>query len=136
VDHRQNLEPVTFETSTTHRVSLAGSPVMSGRRFDPVRVLGCSPHEALRLFRGRAVTPGEAEAIAKQSYPWRRHLHDSDSYWITTAEAARILHESPHQVKRLLNHGQLPHVRHASGVRLMRREQIAALAARRSPTNR
>lgn len=100
-------------------------------RFDPTHVLGCSSEQALRLFRGRPVTPGEAEAIAEKSYPWRRHLHDSDSYWVTTGDAARILHLAPTQVRRLLDRGVLPHVRHVSRVRLMRRAQIEALAQRR-----
>ena len=99
--------------------------------FDPMRVLGCSREEARALFHGRAVTPGEAEAIAERAYPWRRHLHDPASYWITTSEAARVLHMSPHQVKRLLDQDRLPHVVHASGVRLMRRRQVEALAESR-----
>jgi hypothetical protein len=36
----------------------------------PVHVLGCSPEQARRLFHGRPVTPGEAEAIAERSYPY------------------------------------------------------------------
>lgn len=103
----------------------------SRHRFDPVEVLGCSGAEAKALFHGRPVTPGEAEAIAEKSYPWRRHLHDPSSYWVTTSDAARLLHLSPRQVKRLLAQGRLPHVVHDSGVRLMRRSQIEALAATR-----
>jgi hypothetical protein len=97
-------------------------------RLDPVHILGCSREEAVELFHGRPVTPGEAEAIAERAYRWRRHLHDPKSYWITTAQAARILELTPRQVKKLLDGGQLQHVRHASGVRLMRRAQIVALA--------
>jgi hypothetical protein len=103
----------------------------SARQLDPVHILGCSREEAVELFHGRPVTPGEAEAIAERSYPWRRHLHDPQSYWVTTAEAARILDLTPRQVKRLLERGQLQHVRHASGVRLMRRAHIVALAETR-----
>jgi hypothetical protein len=99
--------------------------------FDPAHVLGCEPEEARALFHGRAVTPGEAEAIAEKAYPWRRHLHDPTSYWVTTSQAARVLHTSPQQVKRLLNQGRLPHVVHTSGVRLMRRRQIEAIAESR-----
>ena len=103
--------------------------------FDPAHVLGCSREQALQLFRGRRVTPGEAEAIAERSYPWRRHLHDPDSYWVTTSETARILHLAPPQVKRLLDRGRLPHIRHVSRVRLMRRAQIVALAELRLPSD-
>lgn len=98
------------------------------RQLDPVHILGCSREEALELFHGRSVTPGEAEAIAEKAYRWRRHLHDPKSYWITTAEAARILELTPRQVRRLLDRGQLPYVRHASRTRLMRRAHIVALA--------
>ena len=110
---------------------VAGKP---GHSFDPTHILGCSRGQALELFHGRPVTPGEAEAIAATSYPWRRHLHDPGSYWITTSETARLLHLSAPQVKRLLDHGQLRHVRHVSGVRLMRRAQIVALAEARHPS--
>jgi excisionase family DNA binding protein len=98
------------------------------RQLDPVHILGCSREEALELFHGRPVTPGEAEAIAEEAYRWRRHLHDPESYWITTAEAARILELTPRQVRRLLDRGQLRSVRHASRARLMRRAHIVALA--------
>ena len=101
------------------------------RQFDPVHILGCSREEAVELFHGRPVTPGEAEAIAERSYRWRRHLQDPKSYWITVAEAARILKLTPREVKRLLDCGQLQHVRHASRVRLMRRAHIVALAETR-----
>jgi hypothetical protein len=103
-------------------------PTGPARQFDPIHILGCSREEAVELFHGRPVTPGEAEAIAESSYRWRRHLDDPTSYWITTGEAARILELTPRQVKRLLDRGQLQHVRHASGVRLMRRAHIVALA--------
>lgn len=106
-------------------------PTGRARQLDPIHILGCSREEAVELFHGRPVTPGEAEAIAERSYAWRRHLHDPKSYWITTAEAARILELTPRQVKRLLDCRQLQHVRHASGVRLMRRAHIVALAETR-----
>lgn len=106
-------------------------PTGSARQVDPLHILGCSHEEAVDLFHGRPVTPGEAEAIAERSYRWRRHLHDPESYWITTAEAARILQLTPRQVKRRLDRGQLQHVRHASLVRLMRRAHVVALAETR-----
>ena len=98
------------------------------RQLDPIHRLGCSSEEAVELFHGRPVTPGEAEGIAAASYSWRRHLHDPKSYWITTAEAARILKLTPRQVKWRLDRGQLQHVRHASQVRLMRRAYVLTLA--------
>jgi hypothetical protein len=107
-------------------------PGKFGRPFDAAHVLGCSSEQALRLFRGRPVTPGEAEAIATKVWRWRGHLHDPDSYWITTRETARILDLTPPQVKRLLDRGRLPYVRDISRVRLMRRAQILAIAATRT----
>jgi hypothetical protein len=101
------------------------------RSFDPVHVLGCTTEQATSLFHGRPVTPGEAEAIAEQSYPWRSHLNDPESYWITKVEAARILGVTVGEIGRLLDQRRLPHIRHASGVRLMRRWQIQDLAETR-----
>ena len=59
--------------------------------FDPARVLGCSLERARRLMRGHVVTPGEVESVALEYYPWRAHLRDPDSYWITVSQAADIL---------------------------------------------
>ena len=103
--------------------------------FDPARVLGCDPEQARLLFHGRPVTPGEAEAIAEKTYPWRRHLHDADSYWLTAGQAAVILQVPTQRVRRLLDQHRLPHIRHASGVRLMRRSQIEALKDRYGQPN-
>lgn len=106
------------------------------RAFDPTQVLGCSADQARVLFHGRPVTPGEAEAIAEHTYPWRRHLHDPESYWVTLSQAASILRIPPSRVKRLLDQGRLPHVQHASGVRLMRRSQVEAWADHHGPARR
>jgi hypothetical protein len=57
-------------------------------------------------------------------YDWRGHLRDPQSYWVTVSQAARILHSSPSRVRRMLDEDRLPYVTHASGVRLMRRQQI------------
>jgi excisionase family DNA binding protein len=119
--------PRSVDVRIINGASRAG-PTGPARQLDPIHILGCSREEAVELFHGRPVTPGEAEAIAERSYRWRRHLDDPKSYWITTAEAARILGLTPRQVKRLLDCGQLQHVRHGSGVRLMRRAHIVALA--------
>lgn len=124
-------EHVHSVDAETGQGSFQAALVRPTQRLDPSHILGCGREQALQLFNGRPVTPGEAEAIAEKTYPWRRHLHDPGSYWITTSETARILHLSAPQVKRLLDRGQLPHVRHISRVRLMRRAQIVALAETR-----
>jgi hypothetical protein len=96
--------------------------------FDPAHVLGCSRQEAEALLNGRRVTPGEVESVALKHYPWRRHVRDPESYWVTASQAAVLLRTSPQRVKQLLDGGRLPFVTHASGVRLMRRQQIRAIA--------
>jgi hypothetical protein len=100
--------------------------------FDPAHVLGCSAREAMALLRGRRVTPGEVESVALKHYSWRRHLHDPQSYWVTTSQAAVLLRVSPQRVKQLLDEDGLPYAVHASGVRLMRREEIEGTVVHRS----
>jgi hypothetical protein len=101
-------------------------------RLDLVTILGCSPEEAARLLRGRPVTPGEVEAAARIHYDWRRHLNDPDSYWVTISQASRILGLRPKVVRKLLDQHRLPHMVHATGVRLMRRHEIEAIARQSS----
>ena len=98
-------------------------------RLDLVTILGCTPEEAARLLRGRPVTPGEVEAAARVHYDWRRHINDPESYWVTISQASRLLGMRPKAVRKLLDSGRLPHITHASGVRLMRRHEIAAIAS-------
>ena len=101
---------------------------MRANVFDPAHVLGCSAEEAQALLRGKRVTPGEVESVALKHYAWRRHVRDPQSYWVTTTQAAEILDVSSEAVRRQLDERRLPHVVHASGVRLMRRQQIERLA--------
>jgi hypothetical protein len=107
---------------------------MSAKLFDPVSILGRTPDEAKSLMRGHVVTPGEVEAVARAHYPWRKHLNDDSSYWVVTSQAARILGTSPAQVASMLRHRQLPFVTHLSGVRMMRRSDVIALAERANRT--
>jgi hypothetical protein len=106
------------------------SNIASRVGFDPVHVLGCSAAEAAVLLQGRRISPGEVESLAMSHYEWWRHLRDPRSYWVTTSQAARILHLSPGRVLRMLEEDSLPHVRHSSGVRLMRRDDIVERARR------
>lgn len=103
---------------------------MTTNGFDPALVLGCSEDEAAMLLGGRRVTPGEVESVALTTYQWWRHLRDPRSYWVTTSQAARVLHLSPGVVRRMLEENRLPHVVHSSGVRLMRRHEVDELARR------
>ena len=99
--------------------------------FDPVRVLGCSLEQARRLMRGHVVTPGEVESVALGSYRWRAHLRDPGSYWVTVSQAADILGVPVAELRRMLAQRRLPFLTHASGVRLMRRQQIQEIARHR-----
>jgi len=101
---------------------------MSPLGFDPLSVLGCDEDEFHTLMHGLPVTPGEVEAAASHHYRWREHVHDADSYWVTAAEAARLLGTSPAAVRRLLATGRLPYLTHVSGVRLMVRREVEQLA--------
>lgn len=96
--------------------------------FDPLSVLGCDEDEFRALMHGRPVTPGEVEAAARRHYRWREHLHDDDSYWVTVAEAARIIGVSPSGVRRLIDEGRLPQLTHVSGVHLIARADAEAVA--------
>src|SRR3954451_23667203 len=101
-------------------------------RLDLVSILGCTPEEAARLLRGKAVTPGELEAAARVHYDWRRHVHDPESYWVTISQASSILGLRPKVVRKLLDSHRLPHIAHATGVRLMPRHEIGAIARQSS----
>jgi hypothetical protein len=103
---------------------------MSAKLFDPVSILGCTPDEARSLMHGHVVTPGEVEAVARTHYAWRRHLGDDASYWVVASQAAGILHTSTAHVTSLLQQRRLPYVTHRTGVRMMRRADVEALAAR------
>jgi hypothetical protein len=96
--------------------------------FEPDRILGCSPREALKITHGRKLSLGEVEALALDKYQWWRHLRDPRSYWVTASQASRLLHISPSVVRRLLDQERLPYVVHSSGVRLMRRHEILRLS--------
>lgn len=96
--------------------------------FDPTRVLGCSRGEAEDLLRGHVVTPGEVEGVALQTYNWRAHRRDPESYWVTVGQAAEILGRSRSELEAMLSRRSLPYDTHVSGVRLMRRREIEEIA--------
>ena len=80
------------------------------------------------MLAGRRLALDELEALALKIYSWRRHTHDPDSYWLTVMQASEILGVSIQRVKQLLEKDFLPYVVHASGARLMRREQLLTVA--------
>ena len=97
--------------------------------FDPVRVLGCSEDEAAELLRGRRITPGEVETVALSSYQWWRHLRDPRSYWVTTSQAARLLHLAPSVVRRMLDQDRVE-VGVADGVARVAHGSVPVVALR------
>jgi hypothetical protein len=103
---------------------------MDASRSRPAAVLGCSEEDAARLVGDRTVDEDELEALAAVHYDWRVHLLEPDSYWVTPAVAARILHVPPVVVERLIATHRLSHVDHLSGMRLVRRSVVTTLAAR------
>ena len=96
---------------------------------DAARIIGCSPEEVSGLLNGRSATLESAEQLATEHYRWRVHVNDTSSYWLTLKQAAPILGVSVQRVKQLLATGEVPHVVHRDGVRLMRRKELETLAA-------
>ncbi len=97
--------------------------------FDAAHILGCSPQEAKApLGQRRQLTLEKIETVALEHYPWRRHTHDPESYWVTVGQAAEILGVSTQRVKQLLAKNFLPYSVHKTGARLMRREQLETVA--------
>ena len=98
--------------------------------FDAAHVLGTTPQEAKQLLGDLVITLDGAEALALEHYPWRAHVDDPDSYWVTVKQAAAVLGVSVPRVRQLLDAELVPHVTKTSGggVRLMRREQLATVA--------
>jgi hypothetical protein len=106
-------------------------------------ILGCSADtvrkhvDAQRLHEGRSadrrvLSRGEVETLAGVGglYPWRQHLHDPSSYWVTGASAAHVLGVTTGRLNQLADSHRLPYVRHEDGTRLYRRIQLQAHAAR------
>jgi hypothetical protein len=103
-------------------------------------ILGCSVEtvhrhvEAHRLHEGsllehHVMSRGEVETLAGVGglYPWRQHLHDRGSYWVTGARAARMLGVSTGRLNQLADAHRLPFVRHEDGTRLYRRAQLQVM---------
>ena len=84
-------------------------------------MLGCTESEAAVLLRGR----GEVQDHRAVPLPWWAHLRDPHSYWLTTSQAARVLHVAPSVVRRMLEQA---YVVHTSSIRLMRRREIVERA--------
>ena len=100
--------------------------------FEAAHIIGCDPTEARQRQHleqaGSTAELEKLEAMAADRYPWKQHTDDSESYWVTVGQAAKILDLSVQRVKQLLDEDRLPYLLHRSGVRLMRRQQIDVVA--------
>ena len=113
--------------------------------MDPVSIseaawiLGCSRSTVQRMMRDGRLPAGDpyihgrlsradVEKVSSMVYPWRRHLHDQWSYWVTGQDAADLLGIGQKRLERLALSKQVPYVRHRDGTRLYRRNQLMSMA--------
>ncbi len=59
-----------------------------------------------------------------QVYLWRRHLDDTDAYWLTAGRTADVLRVKVTRLNQLVAADLVPYVVHSDGTRLYRREQL------------
>jgi hypothetical protein len=108
-------------------VVVAEAADILGCSVDTVRrhVAACRLHRANRSNR-EVMSRGEVEALAAVGglYPWRQHLHDPSSYWVTGVGAAHVLGITTGRLNQLADSHRLPYVRHEDGTRLYRRAQL------------
>ncbi len=106
--------------------------------IEAAEILGCTVATVQRhiaadrlhdetLDSGEAISRAEVEAMAAELYPWRRHVHDPKSYWVTGAQAADVLGISISRLDQLSDAHQIPFVRHEDRTRLYRRRQLELL---------
>ena len=62
--------------------------------------------------------------MAAELYPWRRHVRDPQSYWVTGAGAADLLGVTVGRLDQLSDAHRIPFVRHEDGTRLYRRREL------------
>jgi hypothetical protein len=104
-------------------------------------ILGCSVEtvrrhvDAGRLYDGSAdagpsMSRTEVEGMAAELYPWRRHVRDTRSYWVTGAQAADVLGVSVGRLDQLSDAHQIPFVRHEDRTRLYRRRELERMPMR------
>jgi hypothetical protein len=93
------------------------------RHVDAHRLHERSFHEHHVMSRGEVETLAGAGGL----YPWRQHLRDPASYWVTGAGAAQVLGVSTGRLNQLADAQRLPFVRHEDGTRLYRRAQLEVM---------
>jgi excisionase family DNA binding protein len=122
-----------------------GLSLIAMRPMDPVSIseaawiLGCSRSTVQRMMQDGRLPAGDpyihgrlskndVEKVSSMVYPWRRHLHDPWSYWVTGQDAADLLGIGQKRLERLALANRVPYVRHRDGTRLYRRNQLKNLA--------
>ena len=113
------------------RISLAEAAEILGCSVETVRrhVVGDRLHN-VTVESGEAMSRAEVEGLAAQLYPWRRHVHDMRSYWVTGAQAADVLGITIGRLDQLAEARQIPFVRHEDRTRLYRRRQLESMPLR------
>ncbi len=109
----------TDRISASEAAHILGCSVETVRRHLEADRLHDVPHPA-----GQAMSRAEVEAMAAELYPWRRHVHDARSYWVTGAQAAEVLGVTVARLDQLSDSHQVPFVRHEDRTRLYRRSQL------------
>lgn len=105
--------------------------------LEAAHILGLTPKQAQNFLSNYDLVEGahtsatieQLEHLAMDIYPRGRHQRGDDrSYWLNCEQAAEVLGLSRQRVQQLLDADRLPHERHRSGSRLMRRAQIELIA--------
>src|SRR6187397_62269 len=98
-------------------------PVDAVTLDEAARILGCSRSTVRRLILGgRLISHGDryqhrtrsradVEALAAQVYPWLRHVHEPDTYWVVGNDAAAILGVTRARLTVLANLDRVPFMR-------------------------
>ncbi len=77
-----------------------------------------------RPHKHRTLSRADVEALAVQTYRYRLHINDPDSYWVTNERAAAILGVNRARLNQLAAKDFIPFEVHADGTRLYRRQQL------------
>jgi excisionase family DNA binding protein len=115
---RRPVDAVTLSVAA----DILGVSVSSVRRL-----IAAGRLPAGRRYQHRTLDRADVEALAAGLYPWWRHTHDPDPYWVTGQRAARVLGVTRARLGQLARADLLPYVGHQDGTRLYRRHQLVVL---------
>lgn len=122
------------------RVKLPVDPVTLE---EAAAILGCTPSSVRRRvaegrlsrrrkrYKHQALSRADVEALAAEVYPWRRHLGDPESYWLTSGDAAAVLGVNRQRVQQMSEADRVPFLLHHDEIKLYRRHQMEVLAHNR-----